>query len=155
MRTLDELWARGELRELEEDLDSFVRRHAKEIQDALLGARKFKGLTVARQRKERGEISDNQLLDFCVRSLIRSCGSVNPKKDIDEQKKEIENEIWFEGERSRCEVNEDKREEIARAWAQLHASKWREWRLYKLLYIWQKKCEVYFKQLTGREQASK
>jgi hypothetical protein len=40
-------------------------------------------------------------------------------------------------------VPADRREEIARSWAMKHASQWREWRLFQLLFVWEKKAESY------------
>jgi hypothetical protein len=98
---------------------------------------------VARTPHVRGEISDRQFVDFCVRSVLRKRGTCNARRDIQEQVGEIEKEVWYEGEREQHAVAAERREEIARAWASKHASQWREWRLFQLLYVWEKKADHY------------
>jgi hypothetical protein len=77
-------------------------------------------------------------VDFCVRAVLRKRGTCNPAGDIQDQCYEIEKEVWYEGERAKRPVGAERREEIARSWASQHASKWREWRLFQLLYVWEK-----------------
>ena len=107
------------------------------------------GTDVARRRYMRGEINDHQLVDYCVRAVLRKRGTCNPRRDIQEQCYEIEKEVWYEGERVKRPVPAERREEIARSWATEHASKWREWRLFQLLYVWEKKADVYMPILTS------
>ena len=142
LTSLDELWAKGQLRDLETDLDRFIRDNLPEIRKAVLEGRSG-GQDVARRRYVKGEISDRQLVDYCVRSVLRNRGTCNPRRDILEQKGEIDKEVWYEGERQKRPVPAERREEIARSWARSHASQWREWRLFQLLYVWEKKAEAY------------
>jgi len=51
-------------------------------------------------------------------------------------------------------VAPERREEIARSWATQHASKWREWRLFQLLYVWEKKAGLYVKLLQHEPKTS-
>jgi hypothetical protein len=146
LSSLEDLWAKGQLRDLEHDLDRFIRDNLHEIRRVMAegaGA----GTDIARRRYMRGEINNHQLVDFCVRAVLRKRGTCNPRRDIQEQCGEIEKEVWYEGERARQPVCAERREEIARSWAKQHASKWREWRLFQLLYVWEKKADVYVKLL--------
>lgn len=142
LHALDDLWRKGQLRELEKDLDAFIREHLAEIRRALR-EEKTAGLEVARRRYRQGDLTDRQLVDYCVRAVLRRRGTCNARRDIQEQMGEIEKEVWYEGERLRGPVTPARREEIARSWARRHASMWREWRLYQLLYIWEKKVDAY------------
>ncbi len=149
LKSLEDLWSKGQLRDLEADLDRFIKDNLPEIQKAVLEG-KSGDQQVARRRYLKGEISDRQLVDYCVRSVLRVRGTCNARRDILEQKGEIEKEVWYEGERSRRPVAAERREEIARTWARSHASQWREWRLFQLLYVWEKKAEAYVPLLSPR-----
>jgi hypothetical protein len=144
LTSLEDLWAKGQLGELEKDLDRFIRDNLSDLRRAVREG-SGGGQAVARRRYSKGEISNRQLVDFCVRSVLRKRGTCNARRDIEEQKGEIEKEVWYEGERSRSPVPADRREEIARSWAMTHASQWREWRLFQLLFVWEKKAEHYHK----------
>ncbi|HLF92470.1 MAG TPA: hypothetical protein VJB14_03350 [Planctomycetota bacterium] len=149
LKSLDELWSKGQLRDLEADLDRFIKDNLPEIRKAVLEG-KSGDQQVARRRYLKGEISDRQLVDYCVRSVLRVRGTCNARRDILEQKGEIDKEVWYEGERSKRPVAAERREEIARTWARSHASQWREWRLFQLLYVWEKKAEAYVPLITPR-----
>jgi len=149
LKSLDELWSKGQLRDLEADLDRFIQDNLPEIRKAVLEG-KSGDQQVARRRYLKGEISDRQLVDYCVRSVLRVRGTCNARRDILEQKGEIEKEVWYEGERSKRPVAAERREEIARTWARSHASQWREWRLFQLLYVWEKKAEAYVPLISPR-----
>jgi hypothetical protein len=147
LKSLEELWAQGQLRDLEGDLDRFIRDNLQEIRRVMTEGRES-GTAIARRRYMRGEISNDQLVDYCVRAVLRKRGTCNPRRDIQEQCGEIEKEVWYEGERAQSPVCAERREEIARTWAKTHASKGREWRIFQLLYVWEKKAEVYVPLLT-------
>ena len=142
LSSLEELWAKGQLRDLEHDLDRFIRDNLVEIRRVMTEGRGA-GTEIARRRFMRGEINNQQLIDYCVRAVLRKRGTCNPRRDIQEQCFEIEKEVWYEGERAQRPVPAERREEIARSWARSHASQWREWRLFQLLYVWEKKAEAY------------
>jgi hypothetical protein len=150
LHTLDDLWRKGRLSDVEKDLDAFIRQHLPEIRKALR-EEKSAGLEVARKRHSRGEISDRQLVDFSVRAVLRRKGTCNARRDIQDQIGEIEKEVWYEGERSRTPITPARREEIARSWAKRHASMWREWRLYQLLFLWDKKLDDYVPLIAERQ----
>ena len=146
IQSLEDLWAKGQLRDVELDLDCFIQQNLPDLKKAVKEGR-FAGQAVARRRYSKGEISDRQMVDFCVRSVIRKRGTCNARRDIEEQRHEIEKEVWYEGERRRLPISAERREEIARSWARHHASNWREWRLFQLLYVWEKKAEQYLRLL--------
>ena len=146
IKSLEDLWAKGQLQDVEQDLDCFIRQNLPDLKKAVREGR-FVGQAVARRRYSKGEISNRQLVDFCVRSVIRKRGTCNARRDIEEQRHEIEKEVWYEGERRRIPISAERREEIARSWARHHASNWREWRLFQLLYVWEKKAEHYLRLL--------
>ncbi len=142
MGALDELWRQGRLKDLEEDLDRFIRSNLEEIRKALREGQD-RDLDLARRRYSRGELNDRQMVDFCVRTVLRRRGSCNPRRDILEQWKEIEKEVWYEGERRNGPVPADIRDRIAVSWCRSHAGNWRDWRIFQLLYIWDKKADEY------------
>lgn len=144
IQSLEDLWAKGQLQDVEKDLDCFIRQNLPDLKKAVREGR-FVGQEVARRRYSKGEITDRQMVDFCVRSVIRKRGTCNARRDIEEQRHEIEKEVWYEGERRRLPISAERREEIARSWARHHASNWREWRLFQLLYVWEKKAEHYLR----------
>jgi hypothetical protein len=141
MQDLDELWNRGQLRDLERDLDDFIASRRDEIARALHAAKRR---AAALEPQGGAAISpDAALLDGCVRSLVRRVGSVNPQSDMAEQRREIENEIWYEGERRNAPVAEERREAIACDWVARYAAVWREWRILKILHVWSRKVGFY------------
>jgi hypothetical protein len=147
IQSLEDLWTKGQLREVELDLDFFIRQNLPDLRKVVKDGR-VAGQEIARRRYTKGEISDRQMIDFCVRSVIRKRGTCNARRDIEEQRHEIEKEVWYEGERRRLPISAERREEIARSWARHHASNWREWRLFQLLYVWEKKAEQYLRLIT-------
>jgi hypothetical protein len=150
LNSLEDLWSKGQLRDLEADLDRFIRDNLTEIRRAVTEG-KSGGQEVARRRYLKGEISSRQLVDYCVRSVLLKRRSCNPRRDIEEQRGEIEKEVWYEGERQKRPVPAERREEIARTWARSHASQWREWRLFQLLYVWEKKADAYVNLLSPKQ----
>jgi hypothetical protein len=142
LTSLEELWKKGRLRDLEQDLDRFIQENVHEIRRVMREGREA-GQEVARRRYLRGEITDRQRVDFCMRMMLRKRGTCNARRDIEEQRDEIEKEVWYEGERGSRPVAAARREEIARSWASQHASQWREWRLFQILYVWGKKADQY------------
>ena len=150
LRELDHLWRDGRLQELEGDLDRFIRDHLSEIRRTVQEGREG-GVEVARRRYMSGEITNGELVDYCVRSFLRRRGSCNPRRDIEEQTVEITRRIRREHEETRVDVPPARREEIVRRWARIDAPKWRERRLYQMLYLWEKRAEEYVRLISPRE----
>lgn len=130
---LEDEWQKGKLRDLELDLEHFVRLHADEIRAAC-------------------RLPEPDHIDSLVRIMIRRRGTVNPRRDILDQAKEISNEIWWEGERICGPVPQNRQEEIARNWAHQHAANWREWRLREILYTWEKNLPRFIKMIVDRRE---
>lgn len=147
-RTLEDLWRKGHLKDLEVDLDRFIRDHAADFRTM---ARDEKGgeVGVARRRHLQGQITDREFVDFCVRTVLRRRGSCNPGRDIRDQAAEIGAHVEFEGQRRRVRLGAAPRERIAQDWAADQAGPWREWRLYQLLYVWDKKADEYLDLLSS------
>ena len=120
LKSLEDLWSQGQLRDLEHDLDRFIRDNLLEIRRVMAEGR-GSGTEIARRRYMRGEINNRQLVDYCVRAVLRKRGTCNPRRDIQDQCYEIEKEVWYEGERAKRPVGAERREEIARSWASNHA----------------------------------
>ena len=139
---LEAQWKSGALRNLESDLDRFIRDNQRSIRTVLRKDRP-KALDVARRRYRRGEISDRDLLDITVRSLLAQKRSCNPAGDIREQLAEIQRGMDGGSSDRQC------REKAVQTWAVLHARDWREWRLYQTLYVWQKKSDQYLRLLSA------
>jgi len=84
LKSLEELWSQGQLRDLETDLDRFIRDNLHEIRRVMAEGR-GSGTEIARRRYMRGEISNDQLVDYCVRAVLRKRGTCNPRRDIQDQ----------------------------------------------------------------------
>lgn len=147
-RTLEDLWNKGHLKDLEVDLDRFIHDHAADLRATLREGRGG-GMEVARRRYSKGELTDREFADFCVRAVLRRRGSCNPGRDIREQAAEIDAHVEYEGTRRRARLGAAPRERIVQDWAADQAGPWREWRLYQLLYVWDKKADQYLDLLSA------
>jgi hypothetical protein len=147
--SLEREWEQGLLQELERDLEQFVRKNAEKIRAALKSG-ELPLVKAAEKLRDTGKVSDREMVDICVRSLLRKCGTVNAKRDLELQCRQIRNEIWYEGERMCGPVPEPRQEEIARTWAHLHAAKWREWRLREIIFTWEKKLPEFIQIILER-----
>ncbi len=128
MAELDELkkeWDAGRLAPISRDLVEFVRNHRADIleyRDSHL--KKLKG----------ARLSD----DLAIRMYILQVRSIAPQGEIKDQLKEIEQEIWYRGERGAGEIN---RQEIAREWCMRHAPGWRDHRVMAIVFVLEKMKE--------------
>ena len=143
-RSLDNEWKKGLLDKLESDLGSFLKENAVEIRRALKN-RDTTMIRAAGKKKASGELTDQEMLDLVVRRILWRRGTVNPRHDLEDQKRRIDEEIWYEGERTQEPVGTKRREEIARHWSHLHAARWREWHVMELLYTWEKMNSKFMK----------
>ena len=153
-RSLDDEWRRGLLGKIEADLNEFLEEHAKEIRIALKN-RDTTMIRAAGKKKSNGQLSDQEMLDLVVRRILWRRGTVHPRHDLEEQQKEIDQEIWYEGERTQGPVTTKRREEIARHWAHLHAARWREWHVMELLYTWEKMTPQIMKLISNTTRRTK
>ncbi|MDQ8202357.1 hypothetical protein [Pelagicoccus sp. SDUM812003] len=110
--SLQRLWDAGRLRRRFESLDRFYQNHKSEFyqlqenQPATLGLIELAKLLV-------------------IQKVV-----VDRIAETFDQLKEIESEIWIQGERGNLD-----RERIACDWAMSHARIWREWRLKEYLFV--------------------
>ncbi len=143
-RSLDDEWKKGLLGRLETDLGDFIQKNSEVIREALMN-RDTTMIRAAGKKKQDGKLSDQEMVDLVVRRILWRRGTVNPKQDLEDQQKQIDQEIWYEGERIQGPVATTRREEIARHWSHLHAARWREWHVMELLYTWEKLSPKFMK----------
>lgn len=112
MRELQELYDAGRLRSITDHLLEFVTRHKRDI------------LSIAPR-----SASQDDLL-AAAKIVIRQRGSIHLPSEMADQIKEINNEIWFRGERGDFD-----RAKIQEEWAVRFAGQWRSWRVKEILYV--------------------
>ena len=105
-------WYKGHMLPYAEWLMAFVERHRDEI---LLGA---------------GGADDPAALLDATRRLIAQRGSIDMVAEVKDQRREIENELWYRGEKG-----EHNRAGIQQDWTMRHAAAWRRWRIQEYLFI--------------------
>lgn len=112
LRVLESLWDSGKLRRHQRALERFYREKRPEFLQ-LLSA----------------EPTHKRNLVELAKQLVIQHGIVDHLLETLDQIREIESEIWIQGERG----NHD-RERIAAEWTERHAAEWREWRIKEYLY---------------------
>jgi hypothetical protein len=105
-------WYEGRMLPFSEWLLAFVDRHREEI------------LRMAAER------TDPENLLAAVNELIIRRGSMHMAKEMEDQKKEIENELWYRGEKGPCD-----RAGVQLEWTSRHAAAWRRWRIREYLFV--------------------
>jgi hypothetical protein len=125
MPELDELkteWESGRLAAIARDLVEFVRNHRLDILD----------YREAHLKKLRGaQVTD----DLAIRMYILQVRSISPQGEIRDQLKEIEQEVWYRGERGEGQMD---RQQIAREWCMRHAPGWRDHRVMAIVFVLEK-----------------
>ncbi len=111
-QALAELWDTGKLKTISDHLLEFVDRHCDDIREMAPG-----------------EPSPEVWVE-AVKRLVRKRGSIHLPSDMADQIREINNEIWYRGEKG--DYNSTK---IKEEWALRYAHKWREWRVKEILYV--------------------
>lgn len=112
LRTLELRWYEGRMLLYVEWLEAFVGRHRAEI------------LALAN-----GSAVPDDLLAAAKR-LIFDRGSVHMAGELRDQAKEIENELWYRGEKG-----DYNRPVIEANWAYNHGPDWRRWRVREYLFV--------------------
>jgi hypothetical protein len=120
-KILETKFSKGELDHVQKYLFSFVTEHRDEI------------------RQIAHESQDKEALVNATRTLIEKRGSVHLPSEMAEQIKEINREIWYQGEKG----NQDK-SQISEEWNQQYSLKWREGRKIELLFLINKNRESIF-----------
>jgi len=105
-------WYEGRMLPYAEWLTAFVERHRDEILLAAGGANEPAALLTATKR------------------LIAEFGSIHLAGELKDQKREIENELWYRGEKGECD-----RAGIQQDWTARHAAAWRRWRTQEYLFV--------------------
>ena len=108
---LDELWHSGRLQRHLDALERFYRKKRHELRELLKTS------------------TDSAELVEKAKYLVIENGIVDQLTETLDQIKEIESEIWIQGERGNYD-----RQKIAEEWTVRYASSWREWRLKEYLY---------------------
>jgi hypothetical protein len=111
LKILEELFDAGELGNIKEHVLDFVDRHRHEIFKTAQGA------------------GDEHLLE-ATRILVRNRGSIHLPSEMADQIKEINNEIWYRGEKGDFD-----RAKIKEEWAMKYAGAWRTWRVREIVYV--------------------
>lgn len=112
---VEKKWRNGELSQVESRLLDFIRRHASILVD------------VAKDECENP--GTDEYLD-AIRILILSKGTIHPPSEMAGIIREINKEIWYQGEQG--ERNSQK---IAELWEQKYAFQWREARLFEAFVV--------------------
>jgi hypothetical protein len=126
LRTLQEDWAYGELQTHAVRLVEFVDRHRAEIL-ALAGP---------------GASAEMKLQT--IKSQVVRLESVCSLSEMQDQRRAIQDEIWYRGERGEYD-----RRHIAHEWASRHAAAWRRWRLTEYLFVIDRCAEALLSHLDG------
>ncbi|MBD5781157.1 hypothetical protein IEN85_16780 [Pelagicoccus sp. NFK12] len=108
---LEQLWHAGRLQRHLAALERFYREKRDEFMQLL------------------DTTSDNEEIIQIAKYLVAQNGIVDRLAETLDQIKEIESEIWIQG-----EVGNHDREKIAQEWTLRHARAWREWRIKEYLY---------------------
>lgn len=114
-------WEKGRLAPIARDLVEFVRNHRADILE----------YREAHLKKLRGAPSSD---DLALRMYILQVRSISPQGEIRDQLKEIEQEIWYRGERG----SQVDRQEVAREWCLRHAPGWRDHRVMAIVFVLEK-----------------
>ena len=105
-------WYEGRMLPYAEWLMDFVERHRREILLASRGSREPAVLLAA------------------TKSVIIHRGSMHMAGELKDQMREIENELWYRGEKG-----EQDRAGIKLEWTARHAAAWRRWRIKEYLFV--------------------
>lgn len=105
-------WYEGRMLPYAEWLDHFVQRHRTEI--------------LARA----GTANTPESLVEATKQLIVDRGSMHLAGELKDQLREIENELWYRGEKG-----EHDRAQIQLEWTACHADAWRRWRIREYLFV--------------------
>jgi len=108
---LAELFDAGQLSNIKEHLLEFVQRHREDIVRLAQGP------------------DDKHLLD-ATKIMVSQRGSIHLPSEMADQIREINNEIWYRGEKGDFD-----RAKIKEEWAMKYAGSWRTWRVREIIYV--------------------
>jgi hypothetical protein len=112
LQALENYWRCGQLQSRSDAIVNFVECHRDEI------------LELA------GENRDSAALIAATQRLICAYRSLDLPAELQDQIHEINNEIWYRGQKGDYD-----RARIQREWAEQHAPNWRRWRIIEYLYV--------------------
>jgi hypothetical protein len=112
---VEKKWRNGELTHVESRLLNFITRHATVI------------IEVAKD--ETPEPGTEELLD-AIRIMVLSKGTIHPPAEMADIIREINNEIWYQGENGERDTNK-----VTELWEHKYALKWREARLFETFVV--------------------
>jgi len=112
---VEKKWRNGDLAHVETRLLEFVRRHAMTLVD------------VAKDDNENP--GPEEYLD-AIRILVLSKGTIHPPAEMAEMIREINKEIWYQGERG-----EGNPQKVRDLWEQKYAFQWSEARLFETFVV--------------------
>jgi hypothetical protein len=112
LQALEHYWRSGQLQSRSDCVINFVERHRDEILRLAVECRDPDALITATQR------------------LICEYRSIDLPAELRDQMREIQNEVWYRGEKGDYDSAR-----IQREWAERHAHNWRRWRIIEYLYV--------------------
>jgi len=112
LQALENYWRCGQLQSRSDSIVNFVECHRDEIIQLAGASRDPDALIAATQR------------------LICEYRSLDLSSELHDQRHEIDNEIWYRGEKGDYD-----RDRIQREWAEKHARNWRRWRIIEYLFV--------------------
>ncbi|MFA5793623.1 MAG: hypothetical protein WC980_00935 [Candidatus Brocadiia bacterium] len=121
----------GKYRELEKDLESFIKQNKE-------GIKKFKTSVLPELR------IPNLTEELAIKMYIVKAKSINHLTEIKTELDEIEKEIWYTGEKNKKPANRD---EVAKEWCKKHAPGWRDRWVMAALYVFEHNKQHYLKLL--------
>ncbi|MEN9662241.1 MAG: hypothetical protein RL324_1190 [Verrucomicrobiota bacterium] len=111
-QALELRWYEGSMLPYVEWIHAFAEKHRAEI------------LRIA------GPGAPGDQLVAAVKQLIVQRGSMHMASELKDQMREMENELWYSGEKDECA-----RAEIKQRWTVDHAAAWRRWRIQEYLFV--------------------
>lgn len=120
----------GKLEELRGDLERFLLAHKDRIR-AFAAEQAAKGLAPT--------------VEAAVKFYLLKQRSINPRREIQDQLEEIQREKWIRG------INTGRApdpQEVASDWARRYSAMWREHRITKIVYVFEREKDRYLKIVT-------
>ncbi len=127
IHALEVRWYEGQMLPIVNRLLEFVAKHRDDI------------LATA------GTAREPAALVNATRQYITHRGSMHMASEVSDQIREIQNELWYRGERGDHDSNRIKNE-----WTAQHASAWRRWRIQEYLFVAEKCGEEVTTTLLGK-----
>lgn len=115
---VEQKYTNGDLNSVKNRLDEFIRRHVETIYEVA--------------KDENPNPTREELLD-AVRILVLSMGTIHPPSEMADIIREINKEIWYQGEKGERDTRK-----IGELWEQKYALQWREARLFETFVVLEK-----------------